>query len=135
LQKVNKINARHKKYATFGGFPKSFEWLMEHLVPVAKKANHIKGCELIFPDTCFIKKGIPSMVIKMDKDQQTLVCARATPAKKIEMSYVRRDFQNTFRARQQDTQGIFYHRFGPDFAEDRQQAQPMADLLNQLDDL
>ena len=74
------------------------------------------------------------MVIKMDKDQQTLVCARAS-AKKIEMNYVRRDFQNTFRARQQDTQGIFYHRYGPDFAQDGQQAQPMADLLNQLDDL
>jgi len=74
------------------------------------------------------------MVIKMDKDQQTLVCARAS-AKKIELTNVRRDFQNTFRARQQDTQGIFYHRYGPDFAQDRQQAQPMTDLLNQLDDL
>ena len=135
LQKVNKINARHKKYESFGGFPKSFEWLMEHLVPVQKKANHIKGCELIFPDTCFIdQKGAPRMVIKMDKDQQTLVCARAS-AKKIEMNYVRRDFQNTFRARQQDTQGIFYHRYGPDFAQDRDQAQPMTELLNQLDDL
>ena len=99
LQKVYKINALSKKYESLGGFPKSFEWLMEHLVPVQKKANFIKGCELIFPDTCFFKNGVPTMIIKMDKDAQTLVCARATPAKKIDLTNIRRDFQNTFRSR------------------------------------
>jgi hypothetical protein len=39
------------------------------------------------------------MIIKMDKDAQTLVCARATPAKKIDLTNIRRDFQNTFRSR------------------------------------
>jgi hypothetical protein len=34
LQKVYKINALSKKYESLGGFSKSFEWLMEHLVPV-----------------------------------------------------------------------------------------------------
>ena len=34
LKKVYKIGVRNKKYELLGGFPKSFEWLMEHLVPV-----------------------------------------------------------------------------------------------------
>ena len=34
LKKVYKISVRNKKYELLGGFPKSFEWLMEHLVPV-----------------------------------------------------------------------------------------------------
>jgi hypothetical protein len=68
------------------------------------------------------------MVIKMDKDQQTIVCTRAC-VKKIDLVNVRRDFQNVFRDRQKDIQGIFGHRYGPDFANERNPA-PIPDLVN-----
>ena len=42
-----------------------FQWLMEHLLPPNPK---FKGCELIFPDTAFLKDEQCKFVIKNDKD-------------------------------------------------------------------
>ena len=59
------ILEREKVYEKFGGFKKDFTWFIEHLLPYSER---IKGCELIFPDTLFIKDGKPSFIVKMDAD-------------------------------------------------------------------
>jgi len=38
---------------------------MENLLPLNDK---FQGCELIFPDTVFFKKGVATMLIRCDKD-------------------------------------------------------------------
>jgi hypothetical protein len=47
----------------YEGLPRDFFWLMNSLLPTSDK---VKGCELIFPDTAFFKKGKPVIVIKSD---------------------------------------------------------------------
>ena len=91
LKKCYKTKELNRKHESYGGFPKSFEWLMEHLLPPPKKSHLVKGCELIFPDTCFFKDGHPTMIVKMDKDY-CLTCQRSRPEKKIELVNIRRDF-------------------------------------------
>ena len=59
------IQATEANYKQLGGIQKDFTWLMEHLLP---PNEHIKGCELIFPDTAFFYAGQPKMIVKMDKD-------------------------------------------------------------------
>lgn len=54
-----------KEYELLGGFERSFNWLIEHLLP---PSDNIKGCECIFPDTAFYENGEAKIIIKMDKD-------------------------------------------------------------------
>lgn len=56
---------KEKNYEKYGGFRRDFTWLIEHLLPFS---DRIKGCEMIFPDTLFIKEGKPAFLAKMDGD-------------------------------------------------------------------
>lgn len=56
---------REKNYEKFGGFRRDFTWFIEQLLPCS---DRIKGCEMIFPDTLFIKDGKPAFIAKMDTD-------------------------------------------------------------------
>jgi len=66
-------------YKRYGGFPKSFHWLLEHLMPPSSKENIIKGCDIILPDTVFFTAGKASSIFKMDKE--FCLCAIKNPKK------------------------------------------------------
>lgn len=65
IRRTFQIKEMDHKLQHVGGFPQSFRWLMEHLLP---PSDRIKGCELIFPDTAFFSGGSLVLMIKMDKD-------------------------------------------------------------------
>jgi hypothetical protein len=64
----------------YEGIPRDFLWLMQSLLPVGDK---IKGCELIFPDTVFFKKGKPIIVVKSDPRDFCLI--GVTHSKKLSL--------------------------------------------------
>ena len=49
----------------YEGLIRDFAWFMTHLLPANDK---IKGCELLFPDTVFFKRGKPTVIIKTDRE-------------------------------------------------------------------
>lgn len=114
LRKTLQIIQTENRYERYGGFPKSFCWLIEHLLPPARSVDTIKGCELIFPDTVFFERGKAKLVVKMDKDYCLQGFKNAT---KLNIQNIYKDFSNAVRERKKDTHGIFYMRYGPNFAE------------------
>lgn len=75
---------------------------MHSLLPSNDK---VKGCELIFPDTAFFKKGKPSIVIKSDTRDYCLQGVRHP--KKLSLQSIYKDFQNVVRRRKKDFLGPF----------------------------
>ena len=57
----------------YQGITKDFYWLMTSLLSQNEK---VKGCELIFPDTAFFKKGKPVIVIRSDNRDYCLLGSR-----------------------------------------------------------
>jgi len=86
----------------FEGIPRDFEWLMRSLMPESDK---VKGCELIFPDTVFFKKGKPVIIIKSDSRDYCL--QGVTHPKKLSLQSIYKDFQNVVRRRKKDNTGPF----------------------------
>lgn len=86
----------------YEGISRDFFWLMHSLLPTNDK---VKGCELIFPDTAFFKKGKPAIVIKSDTRDFCLVGVRQP--KKLSLQSIYKDFQNIVRRRKKDFQGPF----------------------------
>lgn len=86
----------------FEGIPRDFEWLMRSLLPESDK---VKGCELIFPDTVFFKKGKPVLIIKSDMRDYCL--QGVTHPKKLSLQSIYKDFQNVVRRRKKDNTGPF----------------------------
>jgi hypothetical protein len=95
-----------KEYEVLGGFERSFNWLMEHLLP---PSENIKGCECIFPDTVFYENGEAKIIIKMDKDY----CLTSTknPVKLISRN-INKEFYQTVRERKRHYLGIFQMKYG-----------------------
>ncbi len=86
----------------YEGIPRDFFWLMMSLLPTNDK---VKGCELIFPDTAFFKKGKPVIVIRSDTKDYCLQGIRHP--KKLSLQSIYKDFQNVVRRRKKDFQGPF----------------------------
>lgn len=86
----------------YEGVPRDFFWLMTNLLPASEK---VKGCELIFPDTAFFKKGKPVIVIKSDPRDFCLLGIRNQ--KKLSLQSIYKDFQNVVRRRKKDFYGPF----------------------------
>jgi hypothetical protein len=53
-----------------GALEYDFLWLIEHLLP---PHDRIRGCEIKFPDTCFLVKGRTKYVVKNDKEKCLMV--------------------------------------------------------------
>lgn len=75
---------------------------MRSLMPESDK---VKGCELIFPDTVFFKKGKPVIIIKSDPRDYCL--QGVTHPKKLSLQSIYKDFQNVVRRRKKDNTGPF----------------------------
>ena len=73
-----------------------FWWLMEHLLPPNQK---FKGCELIFPDTAFIKDEQCKFVIKNDKDYCLM---QVKNSNKIGLNALYSDFSRVIKDRRND---------------------------------
>jgi hypothetical protein len=71
----------------YEGVSRDFFWLMHSLLPSNDK---VKGCELIFPDTAFFKKGKPVIVIKSDSRDFCLMGVRHP--KKLSLPSIYKDF-------------------------------------------
>jgi len=71
--------------------------------------DKVKGCELLFPDTAFFKKGKPVIVIKSDPRDFCLVGVKHH--KKISLASIYKDFQNVVRRRKKDQLGHFGRKF------------------------
>jgi hypothetical protein len=71
----------------YEGVPRDFFWLMQNLLPASEK---VKGCELIFPDTAFFKKGKPVIVVRSDPRDYCLVGIRHP--KKLSLQSIYKDF-------------------------------------------
>ena len=71
----------------FEGIPRDFEWLMRSLLPESDK---VKGCELIFPDTVFFKKGKPVIIIK--SDSRDFCLQGISHPKKLSLQSIYKDF-------------------------------------------
>lgn len=106
------VKAKEEEYEKFGGFEKSFFWLMEHLLPPSQQENILKGCELIFPDTAFYQNGKARLVVKMDKDYCLTGIKKAVKLAKDE---IYKDFSTVVRERKKDNLGIFYEKYGAEF--------------------
>lgn len=100
LTKCLRIREQSDNYAKYGGFPKSFKWFIEHLMPPAEQEQMIKGCEILFPDTVFFEKGKAKSIVKMDKDYclQTI-----TKEARLNNQNIFKEFSNTVRERKKDT--------------------------------
>lgn len=96
-QQENEINE-----LLYEGIPRDFFWLMHSLLASSDK---VKGCELIFPDTAFFRKGKPVIVIKSDSKDYCLVGVRHP--KKLSLQSIYKDFQNVVRRRKKDLLGPF----------------------------
>lgn len=86
----------------YHGIPRDFTWLMHSLLASNEK---VKGCELIFPDTAFFKRGKPTIVIKSDPRDFCLIGIRHP--KKISLQSIYKEFQNVVRKRRKDFVGPF----------------------------
>ena len=68
---------------------------------------------MIFPDTVFFEKGKAKLIVKTDKE----FCLQGVRnIAKLNNQNVYKDFSNIVRERKKDGLGIFYMRYGPDFA-------------------
>lgn len=82
-------------------------------MPPSEQIDMVKGCELIFPDTVFFEKGKAKLIVRMDKEY----CLQGIRnAAKLNNNIIYKDFINIVRERKKDGLGIFYLRYGPDFA-------------------
>ena len=75
---------------------------MHSLLPLTES---VKGCEMIFPDTAFFKKGKPVIVIRSDPRDYCLVGVKHP--KKLTLQSIYKDFQNVVRRRKKDFVGPF----------------------------
>jgi len=92
----------------YEGISRDFFWLMHSLLPTNDK---VKGCELIFPDTAFFKKGKPVIVIKSDTRDFCLQGVKHP--KKLSLQSIYKDFQNVVRRRKKDFLGPFGRLYFP----------------------
>lgn len=76
---------------------KSFQWLLEHLVPPHDK---ICGCELLMADSAIFENGKPKSIIKTDQDG-FLVSAK----NKLNLQDLRRTFSIVVRDRKKENEG------------------------------
>ena len=113
LQKCVKVAEMDRTYAQYGGFPKSFQWLLEHLLPPEEKAAHFKGCELLFTDTAFFSEGKAKVIFKTDREFCLTSVKNST---KLNNQNVYKDFSNIVRERKRDQQGLFYAKYGAEFS-------------------
>jgi hypothetical protein len=98
--------ATAKEYEMVGGFERSFNWLMEHLLP---PSDNIKGCDCIFPDTAFYENGEAKIIIKMDKD----FCLTSTKAPvKLISRNISKEFYQAVRERKRVYLGVFQMKYG-----------------------
>ena len=81
---------------------RDFGWLMTHLLPCNEK---IRGCELIFPDTVFFRKGKPKVIIKNDKEYCLVTVKQIN---KLNLQNIYKEFSNVVRERKKDLTGPFY---------------------------
>jgi hypothetical protein len=86
----------------YEGIARDFAWLMQSLLATSDK---VKGCELIFPDTAFFRKGKPVIVIRSDPRDFCLM--GVTQTKKLSLQSIYKDFQNVVRRRRKDNLGPF----------------------------
>jgi len=68
-------------------------------------SDKVKGCELIFPDTAFFRKGKPSIIIRSDPRDFCLMGVRNQ--KKLTLQSIYKDFQTVVRRRRKDYTGPF----------------------------
>lgn len=116
-----RIRQKEEDFEKYGGFQKSFMWLMEHLLPPANQEQTLKGCELIFPDTAFYVSGKAKVIIRMDKD---FCLVGVKKALKLQKDEIYKDFSTVVRERKKDQLGIFYEKYGQEFRKkDSSQAQ------------
>lgn len=97
---------REKNYEKYGGYKKDFVWFMEHLLPYS---DRIKGCEMIFPDTLFVKKGKPAFIAKMDTDFCLTAIKNPT---KLSLDKVYSDFSDWHKEQVKDVNGVFAQKYG-----------------------
>ena len=101
INKALRVIDVQKEYQVLGGFERSFNWLMEHLL---SPSDNIKGCECIFPDTVFFENGDAKIIIKMDKDY--CLTSTTNPSKLIQRN-INKEFYQTVRERKRHYLGIF----------------------------